>query len=89
LRWKVDRKCQFRSTEIASGVTQSADLRLTETAEIDLAEIWSYFAEETSESFAAEFLSRIGDRFNQALQFPLSGAPRAHLSPDLRVVFDR
>jgi toxin ParE1/3/4 len=32
-------------------------------------------------------LSRVGDRFNQALQFPLSGAPRTHLSPDLRVIF--
>jgi toxin ParE1/3/4 len=52
-----------------------------------LAEIWRYFAEQASESFATEFLTGVGDRFNQALQLPLSGAPRSHLSQDLRVVF--
>lgn len=34
-----------------------------------------------------EFLSRIEARFNQALSLPLSGAPRPHLAPDLRVLF--
>ena len=49
--------------------------------------IWSYLAEETSESFATEFLSRFEARFNQALTLPLSGAPRSHLAPNLRVLF--
>jgi plasmid stabilization system protein ParE len=47
----------------------------------------SYFADESSESFATDFLSRIGERFNQALKFAFSGAPRPHLAHDLRVVF--
>ncbi len=60
-----------------------ASLQLLETAEISLAEIWSYFAEKPT--FAGEFMSRFGDRFNQILQFPLSG-PLAHASLDLGVV---
>jgi hypothetical protein len=36
-----------------------------------LAEIWNYFVEEAPEPFAAEFLSRVGDPFKQALRFPL------------------
>lgn len=55
-------------------------------AEIDVAEIWSYLAEETSGSFATEFLTRIEARFNQALSHPHSGAPRPHLGRDLRVI---
>ncbi len=57
------------------------NLRIPETAELDLAEIWSYLAEEASESFATELLSRIEARFNQALSLPLSGAPCPHLAP--------
>ena len=43
--------------------------------------------EEASESLAADFLTRIESRFNQALQAPFSGAPRPVLAPELRVMF--
>lgn len=61
--------------------------RLTDAAEEDLTEIWSYLALETSEDFATQFVAGITTRFDQALQFPLSGASRSHLAPGLRVIF--
>jgi toxin ParE1/3/4 len=49
--------------------------------------IWSYLAAEASETVATRFLSRLESRIRQALALPLSGAPRSHLAPDLRVIF--
>jgi toxin ParE1/3/4 len=37
--------------------------------------------------FATEFLARIEARFDQAINMPLSGAPRSQLASDLRVLF--
>jgi toxin ParE1/3/4 len=62
-------------------------LRLTETAETDLAEIWSYLAFEASEAVATRFLSSITARFNDVLLFPMSGALRSQLGPGLRAIF--
>jgi plasmid stabilization system protein ParE len=84
------RLIQFDARRIIAreeAISRPLNLRLAETAEIDLAEIWSYFAEEVSESFASDFLTRIESRFDQALRFPLSGAPRPHLEQHLRVLF--
>lgn len=50
-------------------------------------EIWSYLAEEASESFATDFLLEIEACFRQASSFPHSGAPRPNLATDLRVLF--
>jgi toxin ParE1/3/4 len=36
---------------------------------------------------ATRFISSISSQFDQALQFPFSGAARPHLAPDLRVIF--
>lgn len=36
---------------------------------------------------ATRFLSRLETRIRQTLTLPLSGAPRTHLAPDLRVIF--
>lgn len=52
-----------------------------------MAEIWSYLADEASESVATQFLSRIEARFNQLLTLPFSGAPRPHLAQGMRVIF--
>ena len=75
----------YRAREKA--VIRSLKLRLTETAEADLAEIWSYLAEDASESIATDFLLQIQARFRQPSTFPLSGALRPYLAPDLRVIF--
>ena len=60
---------------------------LTEFAEIDLAELWSFLALETTESFASGFLKRLEARYDQIRMFPFSGAPRPHLATGLRVLF--
>jgi toxin ParE1/3/4 len=36
---------------------------------------------------ATRFLSRLESRIGRALTLPLSGAPRPHIAPDLRVIF--
>jgi toxin ParE1/3/4 len=63
------------------------EIHLTETAKIDLAEIWDYLSEESSESIATKLIERIGKRLQQAARFPLSGAPRFHMATGLRVLF--
>ena len=60
-------------------------LRLTETAESDLAEIWAYLALEASEVIATRFVAAIRAEFDLLLTFPLSGPSREHLAPNLRV----
>ncbi|MGH9413928.1 MAG: type II toxin-antitoxin system RelE/ParE family toxin [Terriglobales bacterium] len=70
-------------------MSRSLKLRLTETAEADLTEIWSYLAGAASESSATEFLSQIQARCGQVSVLPRSGAPRFHLAADLRVIFHR
>jgi toxin ParE1/3/4 len=67
--------------------TETHTLRLTETAEADLAEIWSYLASEASEAVATRFLSSITVRFSDVLLFPMSGALRSQLGPGLRAIF--
>jgi toxin ParE1/3/4 len=67
--------------------SETRTLRLTETAEADLAEIWSYLALEASEAVATRFLSSITARFSDVLLFPMSGALRSQLGPGLRAIF--
>jgi toxin ParE1/3/4 len=62
-------------------------IHLSEPARIDLAGIWDYLFEESSELTATQFLERIEARIGQAARFPFSGAPRPHLSKGLRVLF--
>jgi toxin ParE1/3/4 len=45
-------------------------------------------AQETSETFATEFLTGITEAF-EMLRFPNIGAPRPQLGPNLRVIFHR
>jgi|ERR1017187_4879010 toxin ParE1/3/4 len=67
--------------------TEAPAFRLTEIAETDLAEIWSYLASEASEAVATRFLSSITARFDDVLLFPMSDAPRPQLGPGLRAIF--
>ena len=68
-------------------IRQPRKIRLTEKAKLDLAEIWSYLADEASESVAGRLLRRFEGRFNQLSKLPLSGASRRQLADDLRVTF--
>lgn len=63
------------------------NIHIAGTAKIDLAEIWNYFFDESSESVATELIAHIEERFQQAALFPFSGAPRPHLAPGMRVLF--
>ena len=65
----------------------SLEIRISEPASFDLAQIWNYLYEESSESVATKFVERIKARAAQAASFPFSGAPRFHLAPGLRVLF--
>ena len=60
---------------------------MTETAEADLVEIWSYIAAEASEPTATRFLTALQYRFDQVADWPQAGASREQLGPGLRVVF--
>ena len=62
-------------------------LRLTDTAEDDLAEAWAYLALESSEAVAARFLSAVHAAFNQLQTFPMMGASREQFAHRLRVIF--
>ncbi|MGB7180590.1 MAG: type II toxin-antitoxin system RelE/ParE family toxin [Burkholderiaceae bacterium] len=62
-------------------------MRLTETAENDLAQIWVYIATEASENTATQFLARIERTISRLRQTPMIGASREMLGPQLRVVF--
>ena len=66
---------------------ESLKLRYTIKADADMVEIWSFIAENSSESLADEFNSRIHLKAQQASLFPFSGAPRPHLAKGLRVLF--
>jgi toxin ParE1/3/4 len=60
---------------------------LTEAAETDLAEIWSYLAVESSEAVATNFLARLRSTFDPVREFPFAGPMRDELAPGLRVLF--
>ncbi|MCW5698540.1 MAG: type II toxin-antitoxin system RelE/ParE family toxin [Rhodospirillales bacterium] len=63
-------------------------LRITDRAEDDLAEIWSFIAEASPET-ASEFVRRIEDTFEPLRQHPELGPRRDTLAPGLRVHFYR
>jgi toxin ParE1/3/4 len=62
-------------------------LHLTDAAEADLAEIWLHLATEASPETASRFVEAVATACEPLRQFPLSGAPRPHLAPGLRVIF--
>jgi toxin ParE1/3/4 len=52
-----------------------------------LAEIWSYIAEEASETTANRFLARLEGTCQKLLPFPSAHPERPQLAPGLRVTF--
>ncbi|WP_244593410.1 type II toxin-antitoxin system RelE/ParE family toxin [Methylosinus trichosporium] len=68
-------------------ISRPLDLRLTDTAEADLAEIWAYVADDSSEATATRLLEKIYAVFHRLQDFPLSGADRRQLAAGLRVTF--
>jgi toxin ParE1/3/4 len=64
-------------------------LRLTETAEGDLAEIAAWLSQEASEETARRIIRDLLMRLDDLVSFPESGVPRDHLRPGLRAVFRR
>ena len=62
-------------------------LRLTETAEDDLSEIWAYLAFEASEPVATRFVKSIEKAFATLQHTPSIGTPRERFAPGLRVIF--
>ena len=62
-------------------------LRLTETAEADLSEIWAYLANEASEVVATRFIESIETIFATLQHAPEIGTRRERFAPGLRVVF--
>jgi toxin ParE1/3/4 len=62
-------------------------LRLTETAEDDLSEIWAYLASEASEAVATRFVESIQTLFSTVQHAPSIGTRRERFAPGLRVVF--
>ncbi len=67
-------------------ISQPLILRLTDTADADLAEIWSYLASEASEQIAGEVIDQIENKFGALLAAPFMGSPRRQLGVGLRVV---
>ncbi|MBF0136857.1 MAG: type II toxin-antitoxin system RelE/ParE family toxin [Magnetococcales bacterium] len=63
-------------------------LRLTDTAEADLAEIWSFVASESSEATATRLLAKIENTSRLLLEFPLSGTARNQFAAGLRVILE-
>ncbi|WP_414712470.1 type II toxin-antitoxin system RelE/ParE family toxin [Sphingobium sp.] len=61
-------------------------LRLTDTAEADLAEIWFHIATEASEEQATRFVQSLQSAFARLQHFPLSAPSRDHLAADLRAL---
>ncbi|MGJ0395088.1 MAG: type II toxin-antitoxin system RelE/ParE family toxin [Methylocystis sp.] len=49
--------------------------------------MWAYVADDSSESTATRLLDEIHAIFSRLQDFPLSGAARHQLAPDLRVAF--
>lgn len=60
-------------------------MRLTHSAEQDLAELWAYIAAQASEIVATSFLVQLQAQYENLVRFPESGAPRDQLVPGLRV----
>jgi len=52
-----------------------------------LAEIWSYLAEQASETVATRFLDKLYATCERVLLFPLAHPERPLLTPGLRVAF--
>jgi len=63
-------------------------IRLSDQAEADLAEIWSYIAAEASEEVARRLLERIEKASRLLLTFPFSGKVRNQFAEGLRVIFE-
>ncbi|WP_120632117.1 type II toxin-antitoxin system RelE/ParE family toxin [Ruegeria sp. EL01] len=61
---------------------------MTEKAENDLAEIWTYIAEDSPNN-ATAFINQITERFEPLLQHPEIGPSRDELAPGLRVHFHK
>jgi len=57
--------------------------RITPRAEVDLLEVWHYFAR-GSESAADSFLEKILKQCRQLAEFPRMGRARENLAPNLR-----
>jgi len=68
-------------------ISRPLALRLTEAAEADLAELWTYIALDASELIATRFIAAVEAAFEPLRRFPLSGAAREQFAPGLRVVF--
>ena len=54
---------------------------------MDLGEIWATLASEASEAIATNFLTALEKHFEPLRHFPLSGAAREQIAPNLRVTF--
>jgi len=80
-RYEEDRRAREEA------ISDPLILRLTNTAEGDLAEIWAYIAAEASESIATRFLEAVEAKFNPLLYSPLIGSRRDQFGPGLRVIF--
>ena len=76
------RRCEHRPAR-EEAINRPLALRLTETAEGDLAEIWAYVAAEASEVIATLLLATIEAAFTQAQHFPLAGIAPDQLRPGL------
>ena len=62
-------------------------LHLTDAAEADLAEIWSYLATEAGDTTATRYLDQIAKTLDTVCRSPLIGTIRDQLGTDLRVTF--
>ncbi|WP_372704036.1 type II toxin-antitoxin system RelE/ParE family toxin [Castellaniella sp.] len=65
----------------------SRTLLLTDNAEADLAEIWSYVAEDSSEATANRLIATLYTTCEKILPFPESQPARPLIAPGLRVTF--
>ncbi|MEC3908962.1 type II toxin-antitoxin system RelE/ParE family toxin [Sphingobium sp. CR2-8] len=61
-------------------------IRLTETAEADLADIWLHIAMASSEERATRYIRSVQTALMRLEEFPLSGPPRDHLAAGLRTL---
>ena len=58
-------------------------LRIAPAAEQDLAEIWTFIADDSPKA-ATAFIAQIESKFVPLLEFPGMGAPRDQIAPGLR-----
>ena len=63
------------------------NLRLTDEAQADLAEIWAYISAEASEATASQFLGALEVACRVLLHAPLIGAKREVFATGMRVTF--